>query len=440
MKRTFFAILLACVYYSSFGQIPEGYLPDDLEIFDTDTIKYQGNADGYIDVKSIPRPDCEAFAQLANYYYFSAEKAFVVPEGIQGNSDFERMKNNYSRSYKNSVFKKESELNEADFQKVLVLYAPIHCYKDWDRFNLPIIQEENGFSFRGQEYTDVNDGIFYVSSDAIVKTGNSITPVLNLFNSYGILYKYLIINNNSYVKYGLLNGHEIDLDKIRKSNYESSETTYYKFDVTKSLRMNCAEYDEIVEQICETMDLDIPDFKIHCMVHSEPNEARLFSNWFFLLGCDPLAESAIFGANINGIIHVIGEDRGLVSHESFHAVWDALVGIRNVFFTEGIQMYYEFLCDSSKISPALEVMKKYRTYDLKPLIAGDEFWNTPIENNRIIAYPISGLFSMYLIEKYGLEKFKSLYRARKGEEGFTDVYHVKYDDLLTGYYSWIDSK
>ena len=169
------------------------------------------------------------------------------------------------------------------------------------------------------------------------------------------------------------------------------------------------------------MDLELPDFKIQCMVHSEPNEARLFSNWFFITGCDILADSMIFGAHHNGIIHVIGEDKGLISHESFHAVWAILVGKRNIFFAEGAQMYYEFVCDSSKITSALEVMRKYKEYDLKPMIVGNEFFGAPNENNRIIAYPISGLFSMYLIEKYGLEKYKLLYTAQKGENGITDV-------------------
>jgi hypothetical protein len=141
------------------------------------------------------------------------------------------------------------------------------------------------------------------------------------------------------------------------------------------------------------------------------------------------------------LIHVIGEDAGLISHESFHAVWDKLVGIRNVFFTEGAQMYYEFTQDSSKVATALEVMKKHRDYDLKSLILiGSNFFNARDENNRVIAYPMSGLVSMYLIEKYGLERYKLLFKAEKGERGFVDVYGVELDTILADFYSWIDSK
>ena len=127
------------------------------------------------------------------------------------------------------------------------------------------------------------------------------------------------------------------------------------------------------------MDLDLPDFRIQCMMHSGPNEARLFSNWFLYLGCDILEDSVVFGAAHNGLIHVINEDKGLIRHESFHAIWDKLVGIRNTFFTEGAQMYYEFAQDSSKKTTALEVMKKHKDYDLKSLIIGNNFFNARIE-------------------------------------------------------------
>jgi hypothetical protein len=436
------AVILACMNCSSSGKILKEYVPENLDAFKSDAVKYKVNADGYIDVKSIPRPDCQAFYKIANYYYNEADKVFVLPEGTQDSSGVERIKKAFARSYKNYTFKKESELSDADFQKLIVLHAPIHCYKDWSRFNLPILRQEKGFSFRGKKYTDENDGIFYITPKIIAKTGNSITPVWNLYNSYCTLYKYVIINDNRYVKYGMLDGHEIDLEKIRESNYRPVISKYFKFDISKSLEgISSAQYDATVEQICETVDLPLPDFKIQCMMHSEANEARLFSNWFALLGCDILKDSVSFGASINGVIHVIGEDKGLISHESFHAVWDRLVGIRNTFFAEGAQMYYEFIRDSSKIAAAFEVMKKHQDYDLKPLITtGNNFFSAPNENNRSIAYPISGLFSMYLIEQYGLDKYKLLFKAEKGENGFPQVYELKLDTILAGFHSWIDSK
>ena len=441
MKRLAHLIILACIHSSSFGHILEEYVPENLDVFDSDAIRYEVNADACIDVKSIPRPDCEAFYKIAGYYYNDADKVFVIPEGAEAGPGFERIKKEFSRTYKNFVLKKESELSDTDVQKLLVLHAPMHCYKDWGRFNLPILQEEGGFSFRGQKYTHENDGIFYISSRVIAKTGNSVTPIWNLYNSYCTLYKYVIINDNKYVKYGMLSGHEIDLEKIKQANYESVISKYFAFDISKSLEgVSTSEYDVIAEQICETMSVVRPAFKIQCMVHSGPNEARLFSNWFPYLGCNILEDSAIFGAAHNGVIHVIGEDKGLISHESFHAIWDKCVGIRNIFFGEGAQMYYEFVQDSSKIATALEVAKKHRAYDLNSLIIGNNFFNAPNENNRTIAYPISGLFSMYLIEKSGLDEYKRLFRAEKGERGFTEVYGLKLDRILAGFYAWVDSK
>ena len=439
MKKIFCVAIFTGLYFFSFGQILEEHVPENLDIFDSDTTIYKANSDGYIDVKSIPRPDWNIFNQIADYYYNKAKHVFVIPEGQEENSKLERLKEQYALSHKNCVFKKESELTDSDLQNLLILHAPIHYYKDWNQFNLPIIQEEKGFSFRGQVYTEENDGIFYMSPRIVAITGNSFTPIWNLFNSYCILYRYVIIKDNAYVKYGMLNGHEINLEKIRESNYKSVTTKYYNFYISKSLGEISNENDEVVEQIRETMDLELSDYKIPCMIHSDPNEARLFSNYFPFTGSDILPESAIFGVCLNGLIHVIGEDKGLISHESFHALWDKLVGIRNTFFAEGVQMYYEFVNDSSNITKALAVMKNHKEYDLKPLILGNEFYNAPSENNKSIAYSISGLFSMYLIEKYGLPKFKLLFRAEKGEKGFIDVYKLDYETLLADYYSWIDS-
>jgi hypothetical protein len=46
---------------------------------------------------------------------------------------------------------------------------------------------------------------------------------------------------------------------------------------------------------------------------------------------------------------------------------------------------------------------------------------------------------MYLIEKYGLEKYKLLFKAEKGENGFAEVYGLNLEIILADYYSWIDS-
>ena len=47
---------------------------------------------------------------------------------------------------------------------------------------------------------------------------------------------------------------------------------------------------------------------------------------------------------------------------------------------------------------------------------------------------------MYLIEKYGLEQYKLLFEAEKGERGFAEVYGVELDAILADFYSWVDSK
>ena len=50
MKKIVYVIIFACINYSSFGQILEKYVPENLDIFKSNTAKYEINPDGYINI------------------------------------------------------------------------------------------------------------------------------------------------------------------------------------------------------------------------------------------------------------------------------------------------------------------------------------------------------------------------------------------------------
>ena len=234
----------------------------------------------------------------------------------------------------------------------------------------------------------------------------------------------------------------IDVTKIRDSNYNKISTKYYNLFIDKKLgEINIS--DSIIIDICHKMQLPLPEFKINAFLHNDPNATRLFSNFYFMAGCDTLSSEMKFGTvQIDGI-HTTGVDIGFVKHETFHYLWQKLVGINpniNEFYNEGIQKYYEFLNDTLQLNYALEIPKEYSDYDIFDIVVkGDrqKFWGGPAKNNVPIAYYLSGLFVKFLIDEWGLNTFKSFYVNQDIEESFDKYYQHTAAEMILKYNNWI---
>jgi len=393
----------------------------------------------YIDALSLPRPDCSG--KNWNSFYDNENKIMVLSDLYKDDAEYRRM---YGFFLLDSglVSKKESELTEDDYKRPLLIFGPVQGFKNWEKFDVPVKKLENGFEFMNNQYSGENDGINYISDYRMIYTGNSLLPVWELESTPSGLYQYVIDQNSQRTIVGNFlpgNSFEIDLISIRNNNYNEINTKDFKLYVSKKIdpglvAKRILEIDSIAPGIYSQFNIKPLSQPIICYVHSEPNEASLFANFFFMTGCDALPEDMTFGTVHMKQLHSVGFNTDIIRHEGFHSIWEKSVGLSiNSFFSEGIQEYYNWGHDNFKVNNNITIIQKHLDYDMTDLVKkGDSqaFWGGPSENNWPIAYPLSGLFVKYLVDNRGLELFKKFYVIEDKNIASKEIYGKSVDELI----------
>ncbi len=390
----------------------------------------------YVDVKLLPRPDCNG-SPLYKAFDSQKEKILVLPNSVKDSVEFKRILGYWEKGWNKRNIKCESELTPSDYHRALQIYGPIEGFKHWEKFDVPILKTESGFTFDGKKYSGTDDGLTYLSPTRYVYTGNSSSVIWQLQRTYTAWYQYFVIRNGLLSLVRIQGKPEINLDKIRRADYTKLPSKFYNLYISKKLNYSF-DADSIVYLICKTMHLPLPSFKIPAYIHSDPNAARLFANFFFMAGCDVLPDSMKFGTSQFGSIHTVGMDYLLLRHESFHILWEGLVGNSggNSFLDEGAEQYYEFLADSLNYVKALSVARRHKDFDITNLVSkgsAQDFWGGPSENGWPVAYSVSGLFVKFLVDQWGLDKFKRFYVSEGGETAFQNIYSRTIAEVIDGY-------
>ena len=392
----------------------------------------------YIDILKLPRPDSTGY--VWNSFYDNKDKIMVLSDKYLNNVEYKRM---YGYFLLDTMLraKTESQLNEDDYNRPLLIFGPLNGFKNWNKFDVPVIKLKNGFSFLEKQYNSPNDGIFYSSPHRMVYTGNSLQPVWELQSQFQ-LYHYTIVSNNERIAFGEYlpeKAFSIDLTFIRNNNYTEIDTKCFKIYVSEKINVNLvrnvvSKIDSVSEEICKKLAIPPPAERIICYLHSEPNEATFFANFYFMQGYGVLPKDRTFGTVFMKQLHCVGLNLDIVKHEGFHALWEKSVGLSiNSFFSEGIQEYYQWGNDTTIVNRNKSMLKKYRDLDITGLVVKGEiqsFWGGPAENNWPIAYPLSGLFVKYLLDKWGLQMFKEMYVIEDKNIAFQKVYNKSAADLI----------
>ncbi len=398
-----------------------------------------GPQDGYVDVKKLPVPDCTGANTAQTAFDKNAEtfgQITVVPDHPSDTTGFAQI-----RQYLDDV-KTESELTEEDLGKTLNIYGALADFKDWDRLGVPIVKTERGFRFEGITYEGEHDAVRYVDEKRQVCVGNSFASVGTLMSTV-MFYDYMTLKDGLLSKMKVKDAPVIDLDRIRRSNYDRRDTEYFNVFVDKRLSGETgAISDSIVIDICRKLELPLPEDKIDAYLSADPNATRLFSNFFFMTGCDTLAYDMRFATVQLGAIHCVGMDVSYLVHESVHMIWKKSVPRRdtNEFLNEGIQTYYQFLGHDDQLEKALEIQRKYLSHDLMDWVlegSATSFWGGPSEDGTPVAYAVSGLFVKFLVDGWGMDKFKAFYTYDGKKEGLASVYGMSPDETLNRYFQWL---
>lgn len=111
------------------------------------------------------------------------------------------------------------------------------------------------------------------------------------------------------------------------------------------------------------------------------------------------------------------------AHEMTHALANK-IGIQHGLLAEGLAVYVEdYVINGENLHGIIKILHtENRLTPLEDLV--EDFWCDILFN-----YDIAGSFAAYLIEEYGIEKFKELYSKPAGFFPFLEVYDKSLEDL-----------
>ena len=339
----------------------------------------------------------------------------------------------------------ESELSPKDYKKPIKIHFPISDYSNWSKLNVPIKKTNKGFRFKNRDFNGENDAFMFLSPNRYIISGNS-QKIIDKVSFYTKpVYSVSIIENGDFKLFAGTN-FIIDLEKIKKENYYTK--TNKNFSANISNKFSNSEIDSIFFQLnsflkdfSKASQIDLPGKPIKFYIHSNPNVARLLSNhgWD---DCKEFEKDFVFGTVKFDIIHTVGLDFVFIAHETVHNIWNDKYNVQNFLLNEGVAVYYSLIIDymekyievqSTQENQFYTMLQSKMDYNFSELIANKEkFWEKPK-----LSYAFAGLFTKFLINNYGLKKFKVIYKNYRNPKSFKNVYKITLDKLINDFKSHI---
>jgi len=335
--------------------------------------------------------------------------------------------------------KTESKIQENDLNNNLCIMGPIKSYSQWDRFGIPVKKLMRGFAISKFSFNDPSYGFSYISTTSPVRitiSGNSLGAYKQIENKPSFGFEFVVLKD--YVPELLCNSsHIVDLNILKKSLYVEIESKYFVFMVSKNLILEdekaivakIEEYDKHVEVFVEKMELDLPKKKIKTNIHATQEEIKYFT--FGDLCNDDIRNGFVTGDEI----HSWNWSRENVEHETNHHIFNQQVNeIPAIFLCEGVPMWYEYTKNEELKNIIFQRAIEFADYDLTDVICGKENFH---QGDKF--YFISAIFTDYLMDTYGLSKFKELYRydTRDLLSGFEKILGKPLSDILEEYKKWL---
>ncbi|MEW6194813.1 MAG: carbohydrate-binding module family 20 domain-containing protein [Bacteroidota bacterium] len=381
-----------------------------------------------------------SFDSLITRYYntfVSSDEILIVKGRLTDKYPAELNEIFLSWENENLKIKYEDELDSLDLKKHLQFYGPIGSYVHLQKFLPKVLTvTENGFSFGPYDFTDSLDAIsiFPSECDRYFQISNSFTGLKTLWTTFQYLSQYFIMQNWAITHHGFLLNNEFDpanhydVWKLRKKQLIEKSTKYYTFYYDPSVFVNKQNADSLflnedkkVDNILSFFGLAQPERKIECFLYKD------FAQKYYL-SATPGSGNIFIKAYQN---HSIG--LGVVEHESIHILFNDRVGSLTSFFSEGVVGYYYACKDSSSWKRTRMLITNSVDFSIKKYLVSSRF-NFSSED-----YAASAFFIKYLIDSYGLEKFKSFCKAKSIEEGFAGIYGMNIDQVYADWNNYFES-
>jgi hypothetical protein len=144
----------------------------------------------------------------------------------------------------------------------------------------------------------------------------------------------------------------------------------------------------------------------------------------------------VYGKSIGNISHLQNFDLTIFKHETAHSIIEEKIGrTENVFFLEGFATYTAYLFSKEAfINDVKTVRNNIDLLNSSVMKAGStEFYS------NMTYYPLSAVFTKYLIDLMGLSHFKEIYLAKDVEDAVLNITGKNFDQHLEDFKRYIDN-
>jgi hypothetical protein len=315
---------------------------------------------------------------------------------------------------------------------------------DLSIFDLPVKVNNSKCTLGPIELTDSDDAILIINDSARCSAviGNSYEALRHIsFGRFMGLYNYYILKNNKMSYLGNLKGNKfisdslVDLALIRRENYSQKIDNKYieacfscNYKTINQFQSSIDDLIDSFDDFCRLYKVTKPSQKLKFYIHRDQLEINIVSG-------DP-KPGTTGGLVIDSLIHTVGIDKELLTHEGVHFIFNYNFRSPNAFFNEGIPSSFALFQHPERITNDCKLIQD--NLEITDLITGKtEFWKGPYKSGQCLSYPISGLFVKFLIDKYGIDKLKRVYQYPDLTEGFKTIYNVELPMIVENWKDFI---
>lgn len=320
------------------------------------------------------------------------------------------------------TYKTEMELTQKDQSGNLQFYGPFFDFQLAEIQNIPIKQAKDGFIFNNEVFSKPTDAFFYINDKA--------TRLFTCRNSMQVWHQYANLAAG-YFPFYIFRGTELYLSgyctndslqprlnyimKMRQAYFNKVATRHFDFYLASSIyndslrQVILEQADNNLEKLCDvlnTVTLNLE--RMTTYVYISMLDLQLF------LSMSP--NMTIYGKSIGNVNRVSTFDMSVFNHELAHTVIGHKVGFQSSFFCEGFAVYTGYLMEDSNYENDLDSTKIHLDLLTEEIIIGPDyrFYSFPP------MYPISGVFTRFIIDKIGIETFKTIYAQQNIENAFLE--------------------
>lgn len=347
---------------------------------------------------------------------------------------------------RNSIINIEdiNDVKKLDDNCHYLIIGLISNLNDLSIFELPIKLVNGECTLGPLELTESGDAILIINDRAQCSAiiGNSYDALRNIsFGRFMGLYNYYILKSNKMRYLGNLKNNNyiqdslVDLALIREENYSQRIDNKYieacfscKYKTISQFQSSFDDLMDTFDDFCRLYKVTKPSQKLKYFIHRDQSEINIVSG-------DP-KPGTTGGILIDSLIHTVGVDTDLLTHEGVHYIFNFNSVSPNSFFNEGIPTSFALFQHPELITTDCKLIQD--NLDIQELITGKtEFWKGPYKNGQCLSYPISGLFIKFMIDKYGIDRLKRFYQYTDVAEGLKSIYNAELNEIVEEWENYI---